>query len=111
MLKDFKMDIKINVLDREGNQQEISGPTDMNFNLMELLKIHEYPIEGTCGGMALCASCHVYINSNNSLPKISSSEQAMLDDNWDSKPNSRLACQIGINKDIDLLNIEIAPES
>ena len=42
------MDIKINVLDREGNQQEISGPTDMNFNLMELLKIHEYPIEGTC---------------------------------------------------------------
>ena len=33
----------------------------------------------------------------NSLPEISPSE-AMLDDNWDTKSNSRLACQIGINK-------------
>ena len=39
------------------------------------------------------------------------SEKAMLDDNWDTKSNSRLACQIGINKDIHLLDIEIAPES
>lgn len=105
------MDIKITVLDRTGEKKVISGPTDINLNLMELLKIHEYPIEGTCGGMALCASCHVYINSENSLPEISSSEQAMLDDNWDSKSNSRLACQIGINKDVNHLNIEIAPES
>ena len=105
------MEIKVTVLDRRGNKKIISGPTDINLNLMELLKIHEYPVEGTCGGMALCASCHVYINSENSLPEISPSEQAMLDDNWDSKPNSRLACQIRINKDIHLLDIEIAPES
>ena len=38
------------------------------------------------------------------------SEQAMLDDNWDSKENSRLACQIPISKNIDLLKIELAPE-
>ena len=105
------MEIKVTVLDRSGNKKIISGPTDINLNLMELLKIHEYPVEGTCGGMALCASCHVYINSANSLPEISPSEQAMLDDNWDLKSNSRLACQIGINKDIHLLDIEIAPES
>ena len=105
------MEIKVTVLDRRGNKKIISGPTDINLNLMELLKIHEYPVEGTCGGMALCASCHVYINSENSLPEISPSEKAMLDDNWDSKSNSRLACQIGINKDIHLLDIEIAPES
>ena len=57
------MEIKVTVLDRRGNKKIISGPTDINLNLMELLKIHEYPVEGTCGGMALCASCHVYINS------------------------------------------------
>ena len=105
------MEVKVTVLDRSGEKKIISGPVDINLNLMELLKIHKYPVEGTCGGIALCASCHVYINSENSLPEISPSEQAMLDDNWDSKPNSRLACQIGLNKDINLLNIEIAPES
>ena len=105
------MDVKIHVTDRQGKEQVISGPTDVSLNLMELLKVHEYPVEGTCGGIALCASCHVYINSANSLPEISNSEQAILDDNWDSKPNSRLACQIGVNKDIHLLDIEIAPES
>ena len=105
------MDVKIHVTDRKGNEQIISGPTDISLNLMELLKAHEYPVEGTCGGMALCASCHVFIHSLNLLPEISSSEQAMLDDNWDSKDNSRLACQIPIVKNIDLLKIELAPET
>ena len=105
------MDISITVIDREEQKKKLIAPVDMNMNLMEILKVHEYPVEGTCGGMALCASCHVYINSANSLPEISPSEKAMLDDNWDTKSNSRLACQIGINKDIHLLDIEIAPES
>ena len=63
----MKNNINITVIDRNGNQHEISGPTDMNLNLMELLKIHEFPVEGTCGGMAMCASCHVYIESNHDL--------------------------------------------
>ena len=44
------------------------------------------------------------------MPKLSDSEQAMLDDNWDSKANSRLSCQIPINESLDLLSIEIASE-
>ena len=104
------MDVKIHVTDRQGKEQIISGPTDVSLNLMELLKVHEYPVEGTCGGMALCASCHIFIHSQNLLPEKSSSEQAMLDDNWDSKDNSRLACQIPISKNINLLKIELAPE-
>jgi 2Fe-2S ferredoxin len=104
------MDVKIHVTDRQGKEQIISGPTEMSLNLMELLKVHEYPVEGTCGGMALCASCHIFIHSTNLLPEISSSEQAMLDDNWDSKDNSRLACQIPISENVDLLKIELAPE-
>ena len=104
------MDIKIHVKDRQGKEKIISGPTDMSLNLMELLKVYEYPVEGTCGGMALCASCHILVHSSNLLPEISSSEQAMLDDNWDSKDNSRLSCQIPLNENIDLLKIELAPE-
>jgi len=35
----------------------------MNMNLMEACKSHEFPIEGVCGGMTMCASCHVYVSS------------------------------------------------
>ena len=37
------MDVKIHVTDRQGKEQIISGPTDVSLNLMELLKVHEYP--------------------------------------------------------------------
>jgi 2Fe-2S ferredoxin len=28
---------------------------------MELCKAYELPVEGTCGGMAMCASCQCYV--------------------------------------------------
>ena len=56
-------DININIIDRERNKHSIVVPTDMNMNLMEVCKSYEFPIEGICGGMAMCASCHVYVNS------------------------------------------------
>jgi 2Fe-2S ferredoxin len=28
--------------------------TDMAMNIMELCKAYELPVEGTCGGMAMC---------------------------------------------------------
>ena len=56
--------IKIVVVDREGERHELEGPTDMNMNMMELCKSYELPVEGTCGGMAMCASCHMYVTSD-----------------------------------------------
>ena len=60
-------DININIIDRERNKHSIVVPTDMNMNLMEVCKSYEFPIEGICGGMAMCASCHVYVNSDSLL--------------------------------------------
>ena len=102
------MDISITVIDREEQKKKLIAPIDMNMNLMEILKVHEYPVEGTCGGMALCASCHVFINSKHYLKF--RFLKSFLDDNWDAQPNSRLACQIPISKKIDLINITLAPE-
>ena len=106
----LKSNINITVIDRIGNQHKISGPTDMNLNLMELLKIHEFPIEGTCGGMAMCASCLCHINSKHKITEKGEDEIAMLSEVFQAKDNSRLSCQIYINDSLDGLDIELAEE-
>ena len=56
-------DITIKITDREGVKHVVLAPTDMNLNVMELIRMYELAPEGTigiCGGMAMCASCQCY---------------------------------------------------
>ena len=102
--------INITVVDRNGFEHILDAPTDMNLNIMELCRSNELPIEGTCGGMAMCASCQIYIESEHVTLERSDDEQAMLDEAWNVQKNSRLGCQIRISKELDGLKIKIAPE-
>lgn len=104
-------DIKITVIDREGVQKEQEVPTEFGFNLMETLKALEYPIEATCGGMALCATCQCYILSDHTLRERSEDEEDMLDQAFFVEDNSRLTCQIPVTEDLDGLVVQIAPVS
>jgi ferredoxin len=57
-------DVKIFITDRNGVKHEVLAPTDMNMNIMELIRSYELAEEGTvgvCGGMAMCASCQCYV--------------------------------------------------
>jgi len=72
------MDVLIKVKDREGVVHELQAPTDMAMNIMELCKAYELPVEGTCGGMAMCASCQCYVLNDISLPEMGDDEEAML---------------------------------
>jgi ferredoxin len=101
--------IKVNIIDREGDTHVLDAPTDMNMNIMEICKSYELPVEGTCGGMALCASCQVYLESQTELPEQSDSELAMLDQAFHVKDNSRLGCQIRIKDEIDGIVLRLAP--
>lgn len=104
------MDIKITVIDREGITHQLDAPTDMAMNLMEVCKAYELPVEGTCGGMAMCASCQCYVQSSHLLPEKTADEDAMLSEALNVQPNSRLGCQIHINTEMDGLEVELAPE-
>ena len=104
-------DINIKVTDREKVESTIEVPTEFGFNLMEILKSSEFPVEGTCGGMALCASCHVYVHSEHELREMGDDEEDMLDQAFFVEDNSRLACQLQINEEMDGLEIELAPAS
>jgi len=101
--------IKITVVDREDVAHEIEAPTDMDFNLMEICKASELPVEGTCGGMALCASCHCYVLSEHELPEASDDEEDMMDQAFFVEDNSRLSCQIKMVNELDGLKVKLAP--
>lgn len=101
--------ISVTVIDREGVKHDLEAPTDMNMNMMEVCKAYELPVEGTCGGMALCASCHCYVLSDHELPEPSEDEEDMLDQAFFVEDNSRLGCQIKIKEEIDGLIVKLAP--
>ncbi len=101
--------INITVVDREGEEHKIEAPTDMNFNLMEICKASDLPVEGTCGGMALCASCHVYVETDHELAEASDDEEDMLDQAFFVEDNSRLGCQIKMQNEVDGLKVRLAP--
>jgi 2Fe-2S ferredoxin len=107
-------DIKIIITDREGIRHEVDAPTDMNMNLMEVVRSYELAPEGTigiCGGMAMCASCQCYVLSDHPLPEKSDEEEAMLAEAFYVEDNSRLGCQIRITEDLNGLEVTLAPES
>ncbi len=103
--------IKITITDRAGNDHLTEAPTDLGLNLMELCKIYELPVKGTCGGMALCSTCHLYIESDHALPTAQEAEEDMLDQAFFVQSNSRLGCQLRISPDMDGLRVRLAPES
>lgn len=100
--------IEIEIEDRDGSIATIEVPTDVNLSLMEILKASEYEIVATCGGMALCATCHVEIKEGSEeLTKPEDQELDMLDTLPDADENSRLACQIRLTNQNQGLSLRI----
>ncbi|SEG49702.1 ferredoxin, 2Fe-2S [Halpernia humi] len=105
-------DINIKITDRNGTLHEVLVPTDMSMNLMEVIRSYEIADEGTigvCGGMAMCASCQVYVDNNFDLPEMDVEEDAMLGEAYHVQENSRLGCQIPITAQLEGLEVTLAP--
>ena len=101
-------DIKLNIQNSDGSITTLDAPTDMGLSLMEFLKGNDYDIMATCGGMALCATCHVeVINGYDSLNEISDDEYAMLDTLPNITPTSRLSCQLRLADNINNITVKI----
>ena len=103
-------DVKVTIIDREGVDHVLDAPTDMNMNVMELCKAYELPVLGECGGMAMCATCQCYLESDTELPEQSDDELDMLDQAFHVEDNSRLGCQIQLSDAIDGIVLRLAPE-
>ena len=70
-------------------------------------------IVAECGGNAMCATCHVYVEEDQIglLPPMSDEEDALLDGAAsERKSNSRLSCQIPVTPELDGLVVQV-PET
>lgn len=94
--------INLTIIDRDGGRMPVEIPEGINLSLMEVLKASGYDILATCGGMALCATCHVQvIEGPEQYFNASDAELDILDTLPYAEPASRLACQIRISEDMD----------
>lgn len=70
-------------------------------------------IVGECGGGAMCATCHVYVDENDldRLLPMQDYEDEMLNNTASPRrANSRLACQIEVEPELDGLTV-FTPDS
>lgn len=101
-------DIKIHVQNADSTLTTLDAPTDMGLSLMEFLKGNDYDILATCGGMALCATCHVEVVTGfNELPDITDDEYAMLDTLPNITDTSRLSCQLKLSEAMNGITVKI----
>lgn len=86
---------------------------DVDLNLMEGATLNMVPgVEGQCGGICSCATCHCYIEGEwaEGIPAMESGEQGMLKFAKHVKGSSRLGCQVVITEAMDGMEIHLPPE-
>ncbi|HEY8358474.1 MAG TPA: 2Fe-2S iron-sulfur cluster-binding protein, partial [Ramlibacter sp.] len=67
-------------------------------------------IEADCGGLATCATCHVYVREPFAaqLPPPQDDERAMLEFTAaERRPGSRLGCQVTLTEAMDGLAVDL----
>ncbi len=100
--------ILINIIDIDGEKYTIDCVPDPELNLMEVVRDAGFPI-GNCGGIALCASCHCYIEKEEEcLFNLKTDlEEDMLDQLHNYSDNSRLICQIPLSKKLNGITLTL----
>lgn len=94
--------VTVYVVNEAGEREPLEVPTDMSLSLMEALKGSGYPVQATCGGMALCATCRVKVMEGlENLDEQGDDELDMLDTLPDTEDDHRLTCQIKIHDNVD----------
>lgn len=102
----------LNIKDRDGGEHTLDAPNGTP--LMETLRDEDLDVEGTCGGICSCGTCHVYVSADwlAKLPPKSEDEEMMLEaigEVVEVRENSRLSCQIEITDELEGFVAEVGP--
>ncbi len=68
-------------------------------------------IEAACGGSCICGTCHVFVDESwlARLGPRTAAETGMLEAAENTRPASRLSCQIRAGDEIDGIVVHVAP--
>ena len=99
-------EISVYIMTAQGEEKELKIPLGISMSLMEALKAYDEPIEATCGGMALCASCHIQVlDGMVDTGEMTDDEEAMLDTLPECTGECRLSCQIMVDESLHGIRI------
>lgn len=103
--------IKITVETPDGERIVLEAPTDMGLSVMEVMKANELNVPAICGGMAICATCHVEVLDSGELPEMNDDEAFMIESLPHATEASRLSCQLRVTPELDGLVVRLMPEA
>lgn len=91
----------------DGARHEIEAQNGLS--IMEVARMHDLGIEGTCEGSMACATCHVVVDPAHAhlLDQPALEEEDMLDLAVGLQATSRLGCQIVLSDELDGLTVRI----
>lgn len=95
----------------DGTVQTVTGQVGQT--ILEIARDNDIDIEGACGGVCACATCHVWVSDPwvGLLPTASDMEENMLDNGHQLQHNSRLCCQIVVEEKIDGIEVTVPNSS
>jgi len=102
--------VKLVVTDRVGTTHEIDA--EQGKPMMQSLRDMDNSVDAICGGMRMCATCHVFIDQAyvGLLPERVGEELALLEYLPSFNPEtSRLSCQIELNETHEGMTLTIGP--
>ncbi|MBH0018841.1 2Fe-2S iron-sulfur cluster binding domain-containing protein [Pseudoalteromonas sp. SWXJ133] len=99
---------KVIFITKTNDAVEVEGDSG---SLMELASANGVAgIDGDCGGVCSCATCHIYLTPDDfkkvGTPDEIESDMLELDDNVTQY--SRLCCQIEVSENIDRMTFRVA---
>ena len=101
--------VTITYVHHDGSRQEVDAASGST--LMQTALEHSVSnIVAECGGSAMCATCHVYVDPTqlDRLPPMDAVEDEMLNSTAaERRPNSRLSCQLTVTPALDGLVVHV----
>ncbi|RJO70756.1 ferredoxin [Nocardia panacis] len=96
----------------EGTSKTVDA--DEGSSLMQVALANDIPgITADCGGNAMCATCHIYVDAADHarLPEMAEEEDEMLAfTGADRRATSRLACQIQVQDRLESIAVQVAAQ-
>lgn len=103
--------VAVTYVEADGTEHAVD--VDENMNLMEGATLNMVPgVEGMCGGICSCATCHCYIEGEwaDKVDAAQPGELGMLETALYRKDSSRLGCQINVTEALDGIVVHLPPE-